>query len=429
MFAFDGERMQFITDFIWRTALGLRINAQGEAAVIHGEDWIKIRGDQLAPRDGFYDVRITADLWETHFFDHVALMVVDHPEGTEVFVDERFTLPAPTPAVHAMQPLRPVARAWDQTGRDVTALVRELDERFLDTFTLGPYQGVAEEHFVEVALGDDVPTEGTLWLVASGWVYPTDASINVAVTQGDHPTPHGLKLEVPDGEGRWKTVEPDLGFPAGKTKTILIDLEHAFGPSTPRRVRLSTNMEVYWDRIAWAVGQPDAPITTRRLLPTTAELRYRGFSDVTQVSRKAPELPDYSTIAAAAPLWRDLVGFYTRFGDVRALNEAVDDRYVIMNAGDELAFRFRALPPPGDGWARDFVLIGDGWVKDGDYNTGYSTTVRPLPYHGLADYARPPGRLEDDPAYRRHPSDWNTFHTRYVTPRPFHRALAPSRDR
>ncbi len=427
VFTFDGEGMQFVTDFLWRTALGLRINAQGKAAVIHSEDWIKIRGDQLAPRDGFYDVRITADLWETHFFDQVALMVVDHPEGTEVFVDERFTLPAPQPAVYAMRPLRPVAWARDHAGRDVTALISARDERFLDTFELGPYQGIAGEHYVEVALGNDVPTEGPLWLVASGWVYPTDASINVAVSQGDHRGPQGLELQVPDGKGGWMTVEEDLGFPAGKTKTILIDLEHAFRPGTARQVRLRTNMEIYWDRIAWAVGQPDAPVIMHQLLPTTAELRYRGFSQVTQASRTAPELPDYNRIATAAPQWRDLVGFYTRFGDVRPLNEAVDDRYVIMNAGDELLLRFPAPPPPSSGWTRDFVLVGDGWVKDGDYNTGFSNTVLPLPYHGMTEYTSPPGRLQDDPAYRRHPEDWKEFHTRYVTPREFQRALVPQR--
>jgi hypothetical protein len=429
VFTFDGDGMQFVTDFLWRTALGLRINAQGEAAVIHSEDWIKIRGDQLSALNGFYDVRITGELWETHFFDHLALMVVDHPTGTEVFVDERFTLPAPVLAVHAMQPLHDVAHAWDDAGRDVTALIRDRDERYLDTFGMGPYQGIAEDHYVEVALGDDVPSTGPLWLVASGWVYPTDASINVAVSQGNHQLPRGIALDVPDGVGGWATLEANLGFPAGKAKTILIDLEHAFLPDVPRHVRLRTNMEVYWDRIAWAVGQPDAPLRTRRLAPASAELTYRGFSHVSQAGRTAPELPDYDRIAAAAPLWRDLEGFHTRFGDVGALTETVDDRYVIMNAGDELVLRFPALPRPPDGWARDFVLIGDGWVKDGDYNTGFSTTVLPLPYHGLSDYARAPRRLEDDPAYRLHTDDWQDFHTRYVTPRDFHRALVPKIDR
>ena len=90
VFADDGTGMRFVTDFLWRSPLGLRINAQDTAGVTQTEDWVKIRGDQLAARDGAYDVRITAELWETHFFDHVSLMVVDHPADTEVFVDERF---------------------------------------------------------------------------------------------------------------------------------------------------------------------------------------------------------------------------------------------------------------------------------------------------------------------------------------------------
>jgi hypothetical protein len=429
VFAFDGREMRFVTDFLWRTALGLRINAQGEAAVIHAEDWVRIRGDQLVAHDGFYDVRITAELWETHFIDHVALLVVDHPVGTEAFVDERFTLPSPEPAVHLAGPLRALARAWDHEGRDVTAVLRDLDERYVDAFPLGRYQGIAPDHYVEVDLGDDAPARGPLWLVASGWVYPTDASINVAASQGDHARPRGVQVEVADGSGGWSIVNPDLGFPAGKTKTILIDLEDAFRPGTPHRVRLRTNMEIYWDRIAWAVGRPDAASVTRRLLPATAELRYRGFSAVRQAGRRSPELPEYGRIAAAVPQWRDLVGYHTRLGDVRDLTRAVDDRFVIMNAGDELVLRFPALPPPARGWTRDFVLIGDGWVKDGDYNTGFSTTVLPLPYHGLTEYERPPGRLEDDPAYRLHAEDWTRFHTRYVTPRTFHRALVPHPSR
>lgn len=423
VFTGNGEEMEFITDFLWRTALGLRINAQGDAQVIHSKDWIKIEGGQLAPTNGAYDVRITADLWETHFFDEVALMAVDHPAGTEVFIDERFKMPPPEWTVHATAPPQPVAKARDQEGRDVTDLIRKRDGQYLDTFELGPYQGLAEEHYVELDLGDEAPADGPLWLVASGWVYPTDTSINLAISQGDQKPPHGLTLEVPDGDGGWTVAEPDLGFPAGKTKTMLIDLSEAFAPGTPRRVRLRTNMEIYWDRLAWAAGRPETPVQTRRLSAQTAELRHRGFSEVHQASRKAPELPNYEEIAATTQQWLDLEGYYTRFGDIRELIESTDDRYVIMNAGDELVFRFPALAPPPEGWERDFILIGDGWVKDGDYNTGYSTTVRPLPYHGITDYSEPPGRLEDDPAYRRHPEDWQTYHTRYVTPKRINRAL------
>jgi tetratricopeptide (TPR) repeat protein len=429
VYTYDGEKMQFETDFLWRTALGLRINAQGKAQVIHSEDRIFIPGEHVARRNGQYDVRITGELWESHFFDRVELMAVDHPTDAEVRVDERFHLPAPDQTLTALSDPQPVALATDQEGRDVTDLVRENDGRYLDTFELGAFQGQAEEHAVTIDLGDDVPTDQPLWLVADGWVYPTDTSINLAISQGDHAPPQSLTVEVPDGEGGWTTAKSDVGFPAGKSKTMLIDLSDVGGPDGPRRVRLRTSMEIYWDRLAWATGRPGTDLRTHVMTPDSARLRYRGFSKVVQTERRKPTVPVYDSIASTAPIWPDLEGYHTRFGDVRELITETDDRYVIMNAGDEMVLRFDAPPPPPEGWTRDFVLVGDGWVKDGDYNTGYSKTVRPLPYHGMEDYSTPPGPLEEDPAYKKHPQDWETFHTRYVTPQGLHRALTVGGER
>jgi hypothetical protein len=262
-------------------------------------------------------------------------------------------------------------------------------------------------------------------LLASGWIRPTDSSLNVAISQGRHAPPQSLRLEVPDGQGGWMVARADLGFPAGKTKTILLDLQGIWRPGTPRLVRLRTNMEIYWDAFAWALALSDTEFKMQRLSPHTAELRYRGFSVVHTADRSSPEVPQYDALEGTAPRWRDLTGYYTRFGDVRDLLQGVDDRYVILNAGDELRLRFAAPPPPPAGWRRDFVLIGDGWNKDGDYNTTFSKTVLPLPAHAQPDYATPPGHLEDDPVYRRHAEDWQRYHTRYVTPQRFHRALLP----
>ncbi|HUK35007.1 MAG TPA: FG-GAP-like repeat-containing protein, partial [Vicinamibacterales bacterium] len=206
VFTYDGHGMQFVTDFLWRSPLGLRINAVDTAGVTQTEDWIKIRGDQLVARDGVYDVRITAELWETHFVDHVSLMVVDHPADQDVFVDERFAREAPSLAVHALTRLRPVARAWDDAGRDVTDLIESRDGRYLATFELGEYQGIAKDHFVEIDLGDadGRPTvqhdSNGRWLVANGWIYPTDSSINVAIGQ-QQIQPHGIALEAQDARG------------------------------------------------------------------------------------------------------------------------------------------------------------------------------------------------------------------------------------
>jgi hypothetical protein len=429
LFAWNGHEMSFVTDLIWRSPLGLRINAQATADVLMTEDWVKVRGDQLRARDSVYDLRITADLWETHFFDLVSLLVVDHPEGTEVFVDERFAVPAPALDVRVTGPVRPFAAAHADTGSgaDVSAIVRDRDDRHLDFAGRGAYQGITRDHAVELTLPDEAPRSGPLWLIGQGWVHPTDSSINVALGQGSHAPPRGLTLEVADEHGRFRPVRTGLGFPAGKDKTVMIDLTGVFSKGAmPRRLRLSTNLEIFWDRLGWAEGRPDVKVTPRRLALSSAELRYRGFSTTDQKDASTPERPRYR-IAGAAPRWRDLEGYHTRFGDVRELLEKVDDRYVIMNAGDELALRFpeAPAPPAASGLIRDFVMIGDGWVKDGDYNTAFSRTVLPLPTHRSGRYEGPVGRLEDDPVFRAHQRDFEVYHTRYVSPDPARDALRP----
>lgn len=428
VFADAGEGLEFVTDFLWRSPLGLKINAQDTAGVLQTEDRVRIRGDQLAARDGAYDIRITAELWETHFIDHVSLLVVDHPRDSEVFVDERFRPGAvPSLEVIATGAPRPLASARDHNGRDVLDLVRKADGRTVDAFELGQYQGVGREHFVEIELGDGLTAATAGHLIGRGWVYPTDSSINVAMGQGGEVIPRSLSLEAQTADGEWMPVASDLGFPAGKHKTVVVDLAPAVdaGLGEARRLRLITNLEVYWDWLATVETLPETELQQIRLAPTTAELGYRGFS-VTAGGRRVPEIPRYNRIATTTPLWRDLEGFYTRYGDVRELLTEIEDRYVIMNAGDELRFTFAAPPDPPAGWRRDFVLIGDGWVKDGDFNTGYSKTVVPLPTHARSDYtaASTQPTLAEDPVYQRHRDDWVEFHTRYVAPDPFLEGLA-----
>ena len=99
-----------------------------------------------------------------------------------------------------------------------------------------------------------------------------------------------------------------------------------------------------------------------------------------------------------------------------------------MNAGDEIRLRFPVSPSPPLGWKRDFVLIGDGWEKDGDLNTAYSKTIMPLPFHGMKTYNTPPDALEDDPVFKKNPKDWQTYHTRFITPESFQRTLLPGRN-
>jgi hypothetical protein len=299
-----------------------------------------------------------------------------------------------------------VEKAWGMGGADVTAVVRDRDGKHLQDFALGKRQGVAENHWVEF---EAAPPQGNgAWtLLAHGWIYPTDSSVNRALGQAGAPSPQGLRL-LGWVNGRWTPLLENLGFPAGKAKTILIPLREDV-----RRYRLTTNLEIYWD--ALRTGREAGParqMTTLSL--ASAELRWRGFSRFAPRAAGEPEWPYYDSLQVGSlPAWRNLEGFHTRHGDVLPLLERVDDRYTIVNAGDELALRFRP-PAPVPGTLRTVFLDGDGWEKDGDYNTFFGETVTPLPSHDNPDYAGPRLPLEKDPVYQRHPEDWAHFHTRYV---------------
>src|SRR5215213_2772241 len=394
LFAYNGKQMEFVKDAVpWGSAIGLRINTLGTARVEATEEWYKIGRDQLVPHDGYYDLRITAELWETYYYDHLSLIVVDHPESSDIFVDERFVIPAAKLEITTVSTPRKVVRAVDDQGNDVTSIINNLDGKYLDTFGRGKYQGVTRDHYVELDLGDDAPSSGPLWLIANGWMHPTDSSINVAISQGQQEQAKPLSLEIPDGKGGWQVVRPNIGFPAGRKKICLFDLTDVLKSGIPRRLRLRTNLEIYWDSLEWAVGIPNPQLKTTRLDPQVADLHYRGYSVINQKDDSSPEVPDYNRLSSSKQIWRDLIGYYTRFGDVCELLKPADDRYVIMNAGDEMSFRFAAQPPPSPGWVRDYVIVGDGGIKDGDYNGTCSKAVLPWPYHAKSEYITGRGGL------------------------------------
>ena len=234
LFAFNGKQMEFIKDAVpWGSAIGLRINTIGTAKIAATGEWYKIGRDQLVPHDGYYDVRVTAELWEVYYYDYIGLMTVDHPVGTEIYVDERFAIPPPTHGYTVVSTPHNIVSATDDAGRDVTALVSTLDGKALDDFGRGQYQGITRDHYLEVDLGNEVPASGPLYMIAQGSIHDTESSINVAITQGQRWRAHGLSLEVPDGHGGWVTAQDNLGFPAGRKKTILFNLTNVFPARNP----------------------------------------------------------------------------------------------------------------------------------------------------------------------------------------------------
>ncbi len=417
LFAWNGHAMQFVKDVgPMAAALGAHDGTGRFADISQTEEWFKISGNQLKPQNGSYDLRVTDEYWETYYVDHYGLLAIDHPAGTQIFADERVAVPAVPLRFYVTGPLNTFASARDDGDRNVSELVKDADGRYLNDFELGAYQGIAKDHWVELELPTTAPRSGPLYLIAQGWLHPWDDGGLVAVNQGTQAKPEDLSIQTPDRQGRWTTVQRSLGVPAGREKTVVLDLGKVFQPGAPRRLRLRTNLEIYWDKLAWAQGLPGNSVNSIHLPLAGAELCHRGFSEVKRAEPLGPEVPIYDRVAESGEKWRGLEGFYTRYGDVLPLLQTVDDRLALVSGGDELRLRFIAVSAPPLGWSRDFIFVGDGWLKEGDYSFRYSSTLLPLPYHGMKTYTGQQSSLASEKTYQRHPADWRNFHTRYIAP-------------
>ena len=409
LYAWDGEKFAFVTDLLWGAPLGL----PAAPGVWVGSDPSElVRVDGLKQDRGRYSLRITEELWEAAFFDKVRLWVVDHPADVEPASNLRI-VPGPAGAeladkdrVLGARNLRPVTAAWDGRGQDVTERIQTRDEVYADGYRPSPYQGVAKPWTFTFELGES--PEHPVRLHLDGWIFPADASLNLAVAQRDDLPYLPPRLEVETADG-WQTLIENMGFPPGKTKTMVVDLPPL--PAGASKLRIVTSLWLHWDRIAWTTDIADDELmVVDRLAPGTADLRFRGFSKVVRQAPNAPHSFDYQQTRIESP-WIVFAGNYTRFGDVRPLLETVDDFSVILAPGDEIALEFDAtqLQPPAPGFQRTLFLESHGWDKDADRNTWEGQQLEPLPFHAMSGYPYGEGEsYPDTEEHRRYQSEWLT---------------------
>ncbi|HMI47826.1 MAG TPA: ASPIC/UnbV domain-containing protein, partial [Gemmatimonadaceae bacterium] len=413
-YTWDGKRFRFVTDAMWRSALGMPLGLMGGSSAFApagaSQEYLRIPGDALAPLDGRYVLQLTEELWETAYADQVKLLAVDRPDSVDVFVDEKFVPPGDVKlrVFQVGKRYLPLS-AIDERGHDVLPALREVDDVYVSNFTPTRYQGVVEPHELIMNLGDTAGKPET-YLFLRGWIYPTDASINVALGQQSSIKVASPSLEVRDAKGRWRTAIPNLWFPSGKNKTMVIDLAGKF-PTADHHVRIRTNMQIYWDEAFVARDLANSPVKITTLAPVSAELHFRGFSRMYRKGgRYGPYWFAYDEVAKESP-WRPIEGAFTRFGDIMPLLRNPDDMYVIMGPGDEATIQFdassaKSVPP---GWKRDFLLYTDGWIKDSDLNTAFGTTVGPLPFHAVKAYPSEPGDVyPTDQQHQRYLREYNT---------------------
>jgi hypothetical protein len=385
LYAFDGTRWHFVTDVLGRAPAGLLYDGVHQAPA-DTREWMVVSSDLLRPSGGRLQLDFTEELWETVYFDFVELRAVDRPAGVGLVANEKM-VPPPFPEKKLFTVAEPrTPRAADDNGRDRTSEIREEDGVFLGGFAPTAYQGIVEPHDLILELPEARGrTKARVMLYLTGWLQYADTSINVSLSQRRDLAQFGPVLEVPDGRGGWKEAIAPMGYPAGKTKTMPVELTGVLDPADPR-VRIRTNLALYWDRVVYTVDDPAVEMRQTAVPLVSADLSFRGFSRMTREHGEAPHLFVHGDVSTE-PRWADMAGLYTRFGDVRPLLTSVDDRYVVMKGGDSVRLVFDAteLPPLPDGWTRDWLFVSDGWEKDADKNTIAGQTVEPLPFHGMDD--------------------------------------------
>jgi len=399
LFAWDGHKYKLVTDAIGAAVVGHWFTPTRRNTPNPGE-WIKVDGAKLAPVNGKLSLRFMEPMEEVNYIDQLRLVAVDHPDDVEVNPDERFLDDPPFASgrVVASKDARLPVGAWDGEGRDVLDAIRRRDHNFASGFTALPYDGFAKMHALTLDLGqlDAKSSQGAeppIRLLMTGYVnYFSATSLYAAWQAGVKPISPFVEAQLADG--KWQRVAEDVGFPAGLERTIVVDLTGKL-PVGARRIRLVSNLEIYWDQVLIDQSS-NAQATTAELPLAQATLHYRGYP--TQIEGASPgDLDyDYDRVSLTGPFQHQR-GNYTRMGDVTPLVTGIDDRYVIFGSGEEIATEFDAtrLPALPVHWKRDYFFYANGYVKDMDWWDASPFTVAQLPFHGMSKYPYP--ELEEFP--------------------------------
>ena len=408
LYVWNGERFVFLTDFLGGGEMG-HLDAPGIYNTPDPDEYVRIDGNLLKPRNGRYELRITNELEEALFLDHLQLIAVAHPREVEVYPNEGLTVPPPRFKLFTTRNAQPPLSAVDEHGHDVLPRIGQLDRQYPDDFKLHQIRGYADDHTLTLQLDRD--TRRTL-LLMTGWTDYAWSSDNLAASQSGKSLTLPA-LQVKDKRGQWRTVIENIGIPVGRPQTMVVDLTGKF-LSDSREVRIVTNMRIYWDQILVDTSAGNFPTQLTRLSPTIADLRWRGFSLEHSPDTRQPMTYDYRNVSFTSP-WKVMTGRYTREGDVRELLNSIDDMFAISRPGDEFILSFDAtkLPALPEGWTRTFLLYADGFSKEMDINSASPDQVGPLPFHAMSKYPYTwPERYPLTPARRRY---LETYNTRVVT--------------
>ncbi len=407
LYTWNGEKFEFITDFLGGGEMG-NWAAAGVYNQPDSDEFVRITSDQLKPKNGRYEIRVTNELEEVLFLDKLKLLAIEHDADAEVYPNEGLAIPTFGKKIlyTTRNAITPIS-ATDSKGKNILPKIEKLDRDFYDSFKSLSIRGYAEMHELTLNLDDNKGFDGRTLLLLTGWTDYAFSSDNLAASQSGKSLSLP-KLQVKNAKNEWQTVIESIGISVGRPQTLVIDLTGKFLTDS-REVRIVTNFKTLWDKIEVDTSVQRTDVKTVELKPLQADLREHGFSAETVTNGMITT--DYDTILNDGR-WKFFAGKFTGFGDVKPLIEAIDDTFIISKTGDELVLSFDALPELPKGKKYTFLLYADGYSKEMDINSGSPEAIFPLPFKGMTKY--PYGADEKYPMTAEKLKIYDEYNTRIV---------------
>jgi len=386
LFAWNGEKYEFITDVIGAGVIGHWISPTSTNTP-DPDEWVKIDGSKLRAKNGYMSVRFGEPMEEVNYIDQLRMVTVDHPADIDVYPDERFLDDPPFASgkVVATSRPHPPAGAWDNHGNDVLQLLSARDHQYVRDFTNLPYAGFANTHSLTLDLGTWTPQQ-PLRLFLSGFIeYFSATSMYASWQAGLKPISPYVEAQMPDGS--WKRVVDQMGFPAGLPRTITVDLTGKL-PAGAQKIRITSNLQIYWDEVLVDNGPArEGEVRTTELPLAKATLGFRGYPRQVDGETPGDLTYDYEQSSTTGPFSR-FRGSYTQYGDVTPLLRSIDNQFAIFGTGEDIDAEFDSagLPALPQGWKRDYFFYANGFVKDMDFYEATPFTVADMPFHGMTNY-------------------------------------------
>lgn len=411
LFVWNGKSYELVADMLGAGVIGHWV-APGEKNIARPTEYVKVDRNAIREKDGKLSFYLMEPMEEVVYLDKVQLLAIDHPKDLDVYPNEYFASNPPYPPfkVITSHDAHPPTGAWDEHGHDVLPDI--LAHRYFGDFELLPFKGFTKSHTLELDLGEPY-RGGPLMLLLHGEIeYFTATGMYAADQAGIHAT--APYVDALDKNGKWNRVIEDMGFPAGLPRTITADLSGKL-PSGTQRIRITTNLQIYWDdiridRAANSVSGQSRDVRLTTVPLQTADLSFHGYPRQTEAQPPGNVKYVYSEVSRTGPYARQ-AGSYTRYGDVLPLLTDFDDKLVVFGSGEGVALEFdpKSLPALENGWVRDYFFLANGYEKDMDFYAAEGSTVEPLPFRDMRTYPYPANQsFPLDDAHLKYFLDYNS---------------------